>query len=42
MHGSISNTTRLFRMRKSEYGAVTILDDLNNATIRFQHDLPQG
>ena len=24
MHGTISNTTRLFRMRKSEYGAVTI------------------
>ena len=42
MHGTISNTTRLFRMRKREYGAVTIPDDLNNATIRFQHDLPQG
>ena len=42
MHGTISNTTRLFRMRKREYGAVTIPYDLNNATIRFQHDLPQG
>ena len=42
MHGTISNTTRLFRMRKREYGAVTIPKDLNSATIRFQHDLPQG
>jgi len=42
MHGTISNTTRLFRMRKREYGAVTIPSDLNNATIRFQHDLPKG
>ena len=42
MHGTISNTTRLFRMRKREYGAVTIPSDLSNATIRFQHDLPAG
>lgn len=42
MHGTISNTSKLFRMRKREYGEVAIPDDLNKATIRFQHDLSNG